>query len=278
MLQVLLLQLIPTSDRGFVLSLVGVALSLVGVALSLVGVWLSYKSIKLSVVSEEALSTRYLGQFPDYLPVVQEVIRNTRHSLKILAGVPSHGSFSKADDWISIENELKKLKFRRSPCEAILLYTDKDGRSIDYKTVHRGLVDPGDWHEYRSNHWALIKSFLGNAVPVKDPKDLTLDQWIDLRLKHDEDVVSKVYGHFKLCPGKTIYPIFCWIGDSEAVFSLKAEDNKAHYMAAGFYTRDGHILETLRSTFQFYMDEYNGSKKNSAAIDSSGSHAQANIT
>jgi hypothetical protein len=219
-----------------------------------------------------SLSTRFLGTFPDYLTNVEELIGESKRSLRILAVVPTHGSYTAPELWgrirIAIEKKILEQQSKPSPdgvpgFEAVLLCGDHKRLRQSYETQYAERHDPEKWKHWKEvNRSRLLRFLREEAAGIDDLDDLTLEQFIDIRVSHDERFMSETYRGFRLLRGKEIYPFFCWLADGEdekagaAVFSIKTEDKLGNYRGAGFFTRDRDLLKTLLATFDYYQGRY----------------------
>lgn len=54
----------------------------------------------------DSLSTRFVGDFPGYLPKVASLISEAKYSIRIMAMVPSHGEYTDPDGWFTIRQAI----------------------------------------------------------------------------------------------------------------------------------------------------------------------------
>jgi hypothetical protein len=80
----------------------GLLLTIVGLVLSIVALMAARQQTTDLKLISNSLSTRYLGQFPDYFPDVIDVIKSANKELKLVCTIPIHGVCSKRDGWLLV--------------------------------------------------------------------------------------------------------------------------------------------------------------------------------
>jgi hypothetical protein len=253
-------------------------ISFVSLAVSVTVSWyLSTKAENAMNWTKKLVSTRSPGDFPDYLPEVEKLIRGAKHSLRIMALLPSHGDYSEPKMWNRIQAALlENAQTMSEPrFNAILLYCDRECALQAFRTHHNTLKDPNRWREWRDAEQARLQAFWKSQGLTKSIKEdlaeLSLERYLDMRVSAGLAAASKIYSAFQRVESTERLPMFCWIADApdhegqksdtqKAVFSIRAEDLTGHYHGPGFVTEDPTIVKALKTTFDYYLNYPKGTE------------------
>lgn len=216
----------------------------------------------------DSLSTKFIADFPGYLPKVGRLITDSKYTIRIMGIVPSHGEYSNPKHWHDISKAITdKIEDNtdNSSFEAILVYSAYEQALRAFKTHHRELEDPEKWRFWKQEEKAsgrldrYLYKYEDLASDIADDlSNLSLDRYLRLRIDGDRRAISQTYKGFKrqICP--EVLPMFCWIADGhkesqQAIFSIRAEDATGHYKGAGVVTSDPSIIDALITTFDYYQ-------------------------
>jgi len=192
-----------------------------------------------------------------------------------MASVPSHGEYSDpdSDSWIKIRvaiegkgNQRIKTIANKEHFKAILLYCSDGCRLKAFQTQHRGLdgkENEKEWEQWKQEEvkdGRLLRYVNAHSdiTETEDLSKLTLDDYLKIRVDGDRETLHHLYRGFILKQSDELLPMFCWIADIEnqesrkAVFSIRTEDAKGHYIGAAVVTRDPDLIATLTKMFEHY--------------------------
>lgn len=208
-----------------------------------------------------ALTTKFDGIFPNYLPHLAQLIAQSQRFVRILGPVAPHGAYSQPDLWERIhiairqkvnEQHDRKLKPSEPPYQAILVYSDEENRLKNYRRQYENLKDEARWTNWKKDNRDLLCRYLSDDL-VPEIENMTLDGFLRFRCQRDADEIKHTFKNFICCPGSEVYAFFCWITDAGAIFSFKTEDQEGHYHGSAIFTKDPHLLQALDATFTACM-------------------------
>jgi len=239
---------------------------------------------KISLSEQElvkAIPTKSEGTFPDYFDRLTELVRSCKHNLEIMAVVPDTGSFSYHKKWAELHAAIltKVAQMADNPYfKKTLLYSSESARRENYIQQYEEfylresdspeiqLTKQAEWSAYKRGISGILENLRERALGRLHKKyarhlrenirtfldELSLQDLIDLRIEEDDFNITSTFGVFTKTESQWILPLFCWICDGEAIFSIKVEDRRGHYLGEGFYTRDGDIIKALRNAYRQY--------------------------
>jgi hypothetical protein len=208
------------------------------------------------------LSTQFCGDFPAYLSKVAKLIREAEFSLKVMAIVPSHGSYSDEDGWRNIKQAIEaKLgqnlhALNHRNFTAGLIYSSSARFQESFRIHHSALAnDPTEWQRWRRAEIANghLPRFMRNRPEFANLESLELDDYLHARLAEDRKIINEVYCDFSQMECDETLPMFLWIADNHtALFSIRVEDKRGHYNGAGIVTSEPGLVGMLVKTFDYY--------------------------
>src|SRR5581483_10985652 len=86
------------------LQILGHLAALASVVALAMAVW----QVKDARLVRESLSTRFIGEFPDFLPEIGRVLDKAQSEIVIVCDFPSYGRFSKSEAWLSYGHTIEK--------------------------------------------------------------------------------------------------------------------------------------------------------------------------
>lgn len=176
---------------------------------------------------EHQLSTRQLGPAPDFIAQIVEMVSGARRRVTICCDFPAYGAVTDRDEYTRYLNALQNLK---GDVEVELLHLDENAR--------RGIAR--DFY-ISDGSKAVTKRFADEA------------EFQRLVAKENEQALEEQFQGANTFETSFIMPLFFWIVDDDAVFSLRrltktGEDD----VEVGFKTRDPTLVSSLRDIFTRY--------------------------
>jgi hypothetical protein len=235
--------------------------SLVSFVLALVGISQASNLTK-------RLSTRFKGNFPDYLDAVDALLKDAKHSVKIMATVSSHGSFTCPESWerikARIETEINQKKRSDKSFKAVLIYGSQKSCSLsspafELQTEAEFKIWANEKEQKQSIEDFFVKEF---RLTPKRISQLTKAEYGEGRFSEHMSACRGVYREFERRRSDRRLPMYCWIiDDREAIFAISIEGETGRFSGAGIYTADPALLNSLTSMFEHFASD-----KNSAAV------------
>lgn len=232
--------------------------------------WQYYESRKqtknLYSVSQ-SLSTRFLGQYPDYLPEISALLGRARREIRIVCPVPIHGAYSQPIYWLDIEQKLEKFLIQKeiglSSINIIAVFSDECCRrrmiDMQFPDAKR------NWEKWCANtdNRRSVKAFsdrFGNGISIE-----SFDGFADVLECADHHEILNTYKGADVVEIDHLPTIYMWVCDQrEAVFCIPSTIST--FVAAGFWTSDQGLVRALVDTHKAYA--LNGPLTKPAGSDS----------
>jgi len=224
-------------------TVVGLILTIIALLLSCYQTWAgSLHTQKLTTISN-ALSTRYLGQFPGFFSEVEKVTSNAKDNLLILNSIPLPLVFTDENAWFGLKQSIErslKLKNIKVSC----VFSDKTNQDLFSRKQHDRAVS--DWTAWRSEPHNIqkIKSFFDRCDGAGDVNNLTSDGFFHLFEHAAAEAIRTTY------KGAVVYeipfrpPLYSWVADGkEAVFIISS--TSPSFRAEAFWTTDSDLIGAL---------------------------------
>ncbi|MEZ6318962.1 MAG: hypothetical protein R3B49_09455 [Phycisphaerales bacterium] len=195
-----------------------------------------------------SLSTQPLGAFPDYIPVITQVVRDAK-SVHIVADYAAYGSFSAPEQARDLVLALHKVRLSGGIVNLAIPPKEEMLRSLQEQFNSRFELE-GGWTRWRAQHdeqirrycsvWAVYLRGSRTAEQVRTPSDL----W-EINTAVNEAVLAEIQ------PNKVetipVVTTAYWIRNEseQAVFAMLAY---ADVIDHGFMTSDPRIIEALKQS------------------------------
>ncbi len=204
----------------------------------------------------KSLTTRFIGHFPEYLPEIARLIDQSKRFLWILATVPSHGLFTDPNGWEEISLAIRrKLHVADPSFQAILVHGTDEKVRENYEDLYSTLSFGGNsWESWRDNQRSKIAALTKSATSPDRTMELTFDSFLKARVSQDMNELKSTYRDVSCYAGDQIYPLYCWITDAGAIFSVRTENQQeGAYSGSAVLTRDPYLMDALRTTFEGWL-------------------------
>lgn len=211
-----------------------------------------------------SLSTKYIKEFPDYLPDIEELVLSARKSLRVMCTYPQHGAFSQPETWKDIKNAITE-KISEDYIEAEMVFSSAHQRvRADVKQFEEAISNWSSWRDdnrdrlqkYISTHRsARVRTKITSADPdsrggLKDAVD-----WLWFQDESERATVFDWHDHARIYESDHLMPLFVWIvDDREAVFVIMTYDHEV--LGYGFKTVDMAAIKSLIRLFDRYAADY----------------------
>jgi len=235
-------------------TVVGLALTIVALGLA---IWQAsaahHQTVELTRISN-ALSTQYLGIFPEYFPQLSRLIESAKHEVLIACTLPVHGIFSNPDGWLSMKHALESALAPSHNIKIRCVFSDylsQQARLIDqYK---QAFTDWDSWLSH-SDNTGRIRYFLekfGNGMTIKELKP---DIFIKLIMTASIDELKTTLIRAEIFQINYRPPVYMWIADSkEAIFAIPT--TTPYFQAQAFWTTDARLISSLIHMHQEYYQQ-----------------------
>jgi hypothetical protein len=247
------------------LSTMATDLSSVTKQLTTVGEQLAVVGDQLSIVGQR-LSTRFLGEAPDYYPELKAVIDRAKNELFVACTLPAVGFFNYYEAWLPVKGSLEMATVRT---KVKCVFGEPEAwRGLLSEQFKEAASDWKSWLATDNNAVKLEKfsQRFGGTASI-DSSD-ALFNTMELALK---ETLTSTYHDAEVVKTPARLRMYAWVADSkEAVFVIPAIAPK--FVAYAFWTRDASIISSLLSNHDEHLEMNRRSKPQSAAALTPATH------
>jgi hypothetical protein len=188
--------------------------------------------------ASKALSTRYVGEFPHFLPEIVNLISSARRHITIFCDFPGYGDFSAPAAALDYRHVIERQIQKGLTVELLCLDSTARARYAEEQ------FPVSEWSNWKENpdRRARVKAFLRAHTVVDDDK-ICLADLLKLMEAVDRHTLQTVF----LRRARELpidMPIYFWVADGRrAVLSFPALAEKA--VERGFLTSDHALVQAL---------------------------------
>lgn len=208
-----------------------------------------------------ALTTRYVSVFPEFLPMIESVVRSAHRELIIVCDHPTYAAYSDPGAFREYVNAIEQTAMRisRSSNGRFIMVCLSAQRRRESIRLQLGLPldapDESRWHALRDEELrrsdSRLRAFLSahrSESSQVEPNDISQTQFEAIFDRLNDMVIARVVdsgGEFSVVNDRI--PLHMWIADSSAAFFTipmfePAEESDEH----GFQSRDGRLVDALK--------------------------------
>jgi hypothetical protein len=222
-------------------TVVGLIATIVSLRLALRSISDGKKFVRGLSAVQKSLTTRRVGESPEYGGVVARLVRQAKQSVQITQTFPVIGIYSGPEIWLELEHALMGCQARNVP-----VYLLVGSRSARKEALEIQFADCGgaNWKQWadrpeNSKKLAFFAKRYGYANAVFD----TSVQFIEFCLDVQDQVIKQVFYDARKEVTDAFIPLPCWIrDDTEAVFAIANSRGRN----TGFVTRDQHLISSFK--------------------------------
>jgi hypothetical protein len=188
-------------------------------------------------VIANALSTRFIGEFPKNMRTILEVLRDATSHVEILVDIVAYGHYSSPDSFLAYRQQLEALGSKPD---------------IELRMVVHGprLTDASRRAQFKADEFPKLQQtdlYLQFTKKKREPK--SYEEFIQLLLEEEKSWDDHMVKQgAKIFPAEEPFPFFLWLVDGrEAVFSFQTYGE--HYHEICFRTRDGNLVKAFSDLF-----------------------------
>jgi hypothetical protein len=160
-------------------------LAFYGLLLTIVALMLAIKQYrdaksqtsKLLSISD-ALSTKYLGRFPEYFPELARIITRAKHEILILSIFPTHGVFRAPENWLHVKHAIESALSRKVHVSCVFS-NPANRRAFLENQFAKEKLDWANW-KAQSEYVGRLKQLKQRIKGSDDIQNLTFEEFLDL--------------------------------------------------------------------------------------------------
>ena len=223
------------------LNFIGLLLTIIALLLSVWQTLAARKQTKnLSVISN-ALSTRYLGEFPDYLLEIGSLMFRAKKEILIVSAIPCNGVFSSPDAWIRQKHAIELAL--NQEIEIKCVFAKKEYyMALIQDQFNEAFKNWDNWCNESTNKLKIhkfVKSYSENGS-----EDISQTDFVDSFEKAALAEMQSTYRNAKKIEVDQRPPMYMWIIDGkEAIFAVTT--TIPSFSSEAFYTTDARLIKSL---------------------------------
>lgn len=227
-----------------------VSLVLTIVALGLAGwqTWAANRQTRHLLDIAGAVSTRYLGTYPGYLPQLVTLLGRVESELLLCSAIPVHGAFRAPDQWLKMKQQLERILHSPERPHVTAVFADKFSRRDHL--VGQFKAELADWDRWRCvpENVVRIKEFAERFGYSKSIESMSSDNFIDLIELSAQENIQSTFRGAKIFYSNSRHPLHIWIADRKAaIFAFPVI--APHFVVHAFWTSDDKLIAALVDTF-----------------------------
>ena len=231
------------------INIIALFLTVAALALAIWQTLLAHRQTKdLSFISN-ALSTRYLGTFPEYFPQLNDLIKSAKHELLILSTIPAHGAFSDHEGWLKEKHALEIALNHKVRIACI--FADALKRQENRNNQFRDAI--ANWSAWRSDPTNATR--LQHIVEKFDDsgsiQELTVERFFNLLEKASIEELKTTYRGAEVTEINSRPPLHMWVADGDKAIFVISTTRRSH-IAQAFWTTDARLINALVDMHQEY--------------------------
>ena len=161
---------------------------------SVVALAMAVWQVKDTRLVRESLSTRFIGEFPDYLPELARVLDKAQSEIVIVCDFPSYGRFSKSEASLAYSHVIEK-KIEAGVRVLFVCMTPEARMAFSRKQFFDKPPSDREWQAKRRMPKFQIKvqALLKRRNPEADLSALTFDAFVAMLEQDDLDALAKTF-------------------------------------------------------------------------------------
>jgi hypothetical protein len=218
----------------------------------LIGIWHLAEIRRTMVRLDEvrgSLSTRYLGQFPEFIPEIVSHLQRAKRKITIFCDFPAYGHFSDRRSWLNYGQTIKNKTFDKVH---VSLTCFDEARRYDFNTEQFSQVEEG-WDEWKRDPQIerKLKELLVSRGKDADVDALTKKEFAKLLEDTEQDMLLDEFLNAEKVEVNKDIPLYFWIiDDAEAIFAIPSfSDETTEY---GFFTSDPKLISAFQQIVKRY--------------------------
>jgi hypothetical protein len=197
---------------------------------------------------QAAISTRYLSEFPNFIPDIVNLIRGARADVRIFCDIPAYGQFTARTDWIQYSHAIEDLKENVS---INLTCLNPERRISAYREQFLQKLHWEEWRDSLDNRGKL-KALLKANKSELGVDSLTEETFVKFLEDTNKLMLRGAFARAELREIEFFMPIYFWLVDgTKAIFSVPAFSGG--HTEYGFFTTDQKFIAALADMRERYI-------------------------
>jgi hypothetical protein len=222
-----------------------------GVVLGLAAVvfaWFQYKDARTMTTQlttiRDSMSTQYIGQFPDFVPKIIELIRSAKSDLLIVCDVPAYALFSDYKNFVRYRSAIEDRIVDGVKVRMVCLNAEQRLQ------LHHEQFDKAgaDWEEWRTRNTERLRVFIEHQALHVSADQFTPELFISAVSRGHENALNHAFGRALIHDVSDPLSLYFWVVDGiRGVFSIPSFTENA--TEHGFLTSESKLLTAFEGIY-----------------------------
>ena len=230
------------------MEIIGVLLGIVALVIGFIHVREIRKVLKDSKAElknletiQGSISTRYLAEFPFFIPDIVKLIKDARTEVNIFCDIPAYGQFTARSDWIQYSQAIESLN---DNVKIKLTCLNPERRVAFYHEQFLQDISWESWRELPINQERL-KQLLSAKHCKEEIKSIAEERFVGFLEDTNELMIRTDLAKAEVQEIEFFMPTYFWLVDgTDAVFSIPSFS--AGHSEYGFITTDQKLIDAFR--------------------------------
>ena len=198
-----------------------------------------------------ALTTRFIGRFPDYFPQAVMMIERAEKEIVVVCEYPGIGIFTTPPANLRFRQALVRKQMENIPIQITFLNSKWRRKVAEEQFSKTG----DDWEEWKKGNRTLVTQFLKNYSKGISAEQLSRQDLLEILSMLDAKILSQEFDNIPYIEIDTSIPMHWFLIDGkEAIFSIASYKHRID--ATGFLTSDQTIISALMEMSDRYHRSY----------------------
>lgn len=198
----------------------------------------------------DSLSTRYIGQFPEYLNTVVKIIEQASTEVRIIKTNPIQAYFTDPTSWVNYSQVIER-KAQSGVTVSITTLSEQQRRN---RLKLQFPKNNEEWLEFKKKNELKLKHFLKFRFPKLQIDDINHESFIDLLSKTQIELLNEAFRLKGVNVIELDQPIHlqAWVVDAkQAVFTIQTLPLST--ISHAFISSDARIVSALHAMTELFM-------------------------
>lgn len=220
---------------------------------SVVALAIAVWQVKDARLVRESLSTRFIDEFPDFLPEIARVLDKAQSEIVIVCDFPSYGRFSKSEAWLVTYSHVIEKKVEAGVRVLFVCMTTEARVVFSRRQFFDKPPSDREWQARRRipKFQLKLQALLKRHNPQADLSSLTFDAFIAMLEQDDLAALERTFKNAEVCFTAAPMPLYFWICDRKVGFFAfpTYTGDKSEF---GFLTSDQKLIESFLQVYEGY--------------------------
>lgn len=221
----------------------GLLCAVVALIVGLVHIREIHSTLKTLHDVQDSLSTRFIGQFPEFFPEIVTLLKSAKREIVIFCDLPAYASFSDPHTFLDYQQTLE----RKIKDEEVRTTLTCLGPAFRQNAIVEQFFGNGvEWNEWKNHleHKKSLRRFLALHKRTTPIDELAKEEFLKILEAIGNRTIEDTLAGAEVRQIDTYIPLYFWLIDGmDAVFSIPSSDEIT--LEYGFATTDQKLISAL---------------------------------